>query len=264
MTARIAERFAALAGAKRKALIPFVMGGDPDMESTGKIISLLPQAGADIIEIGMPFSDPMADGKTIQAAGLRALNAGANLKGILQLVRDFRKKDVVTPIILMGYYNPVYRYGLEPFCRDAKEAGADGVILADLPPEEESEFSGFAGKHGIRIIRLVAPTTDDGRLGTLLPHAGGFLYYIAVAGVTGTKTAEAASLKISITHLKTKTLLPVAVGFGIKTPEQAAEIARFSDGVVVGSALVEIMEKGSLQAAVEFVKSLRAALDKAA
>lgn len=262
MNSRIEQKFFSLSQNNRKALITFVMGGDPDLRTSADIIASLPLAGADIIEIGMPFSDPMADGATIQAAGLRALKSGTKLTNIIKLVEDFRKKDDATPVILMGYYNPVYIYGIDKFCRDASSAGADGVILVDLPPEEENEFVGIANNYGIKLIRLIAPTTDDNRLAVLNRNAGGFLYYISVAGITGTKSADINLLRERVIHLKSKTTLPVAVGFGIRTADQAAQIAGFSDAVVVGSALVEIIAKESPDNAINFIKSLRLALDK--
>lgn len=260
MSGRIEQTFATLTEKKRKGLVTFVMGGDPDIKTSEQIIAAVVKAGADILEIGMPFSDPMADGATIQAAGLRALKAGTKLKDVISLVKNFRKSDTVTPIILMGYYNPIYIYGVEAFCRDASKAGADGVILVDLPPEEENEFTVDAVRHGIKLIRLIAPTTGDVRLANLAKSAGGFLYYIAVAGITGDKSADIAILREKVCHIKSQTALPVAVGFGIKTPQQVKEIAAFSDAVVVGSALVEIVAGGFVQKAADFVKSLRAAL----
>ncbi len=261
MSGRIEERFTALGKAKRKALITFIMGGDPDKSTSAKILASLPTSGADLIEIGMPFSDPMADGAIIEAAGLRALAAGTKLKDIFAMVTTFRKTDDITPIILMGYYNPVYNYGIEQFCKDAKLAGVDGVILVDLPPEEEDEFTVNAEPYGIRLIRLITPTTNDARLARILKKAGGFLYYVAVAGITGTKSADMESLKTRVNHIKSKTALPIAVGFGIKTPEQVAHISKFSDGVVVGSALVEKIATQSLAEAMDFVKSLKSNLD---
>jgi tryptophan synthase alpha chain len=261
MSRRIEERFAALAKAKRKGLITYVMAGDLNLKVSARIIAALPKAGADIIEIGIPFSDPMADGPTIQAAGLRALRSGTKLKAILKLIKTLRAKDTATPFILMGYYNPVYHYGLEQFCKDATSAGVDGIILVDLPPEEEEEFVSIAAPHDLKLIRLIAPTTDDKRLAMLSQNAGGFLYYISIAGITGTTSANAKSLNARVKHLKSKTRLPIAVGFGIKTPAQAAEAAKSADAVVVGSALVDILAKKSLMAAMHFVKSLRNAMD---
>lgn len=261
MSRRIEQKFAALAKAGRKGLITFVMGGDPNLKTSRKILAALPQAGADIIEIGMPFSDPMADGPTIQAAGLRALSAGATLKAVLALAKEFRTKDDSTPVILMGYYNPVYHYGVEKFCKEASQT-VDGVILTDLPPEEEEEFTSVAAKYDLKLVRLAAPTTDDTRFAKLKRHAGGFIYYISVAGITGTKSANMDDLKKRVRHLKAQSTLPVAVGFGIRTPKQAAQIAAFADAVVVGSALVEIIAKDSSgEKTAAFVKSLRRAVD---
>lgn len=260
MSGRIEECFKRLKKAKRSALVTFIMGGDPDLVKSQTLLNRLPAAGADIIEIGMPFSDPMADGPAIQAAGLRALASGTNLRSIIKMVKAFRVKDKTTPLILMGYYNPIYRYGAGKFCRDATKAGADGVILVDLPPEEEDEFTWVAKPHGLHLIRLISPTTDDARLELLEKNASGFLYYISIAGITGTKSADSKQLKKRVTHLKGKSRLPVAVGFGIKTPAQAAEVAAFSDAVVVGSALVEKATK-SRAAALAFVTSLRKAID---
>lgn len=262
MTNRIEWKFAALAKARRKGLITFIMCGDPNLKTSQAVLDSLPKAGADIIEIGMPFSDPMADGPAIQAAGLRALKAGTKLKDILKMVKDFRQKDNITPVILMGYFNPIYRYGVAKFCKDAAAAGTDGVILVDLPPEEEEEFISVAEPQGIRLIRLIAPTTDDARLKLLMKNASGFLYYISITGITGTKSADTKQLQARVKHLKSKTRLPIAVGFGIKTPAQAKDAAKFSDAVVVGSALVEKIAKGQ-KAAIDFVKSLRNGLGKA-
>ncbi len=259
MSDRIEKKFLELAKAKRKGLITFIMGGDPNAKKSQAILNKLPSAGADIIEIGMPFSDPMADGPVIQAAGLRALKARTTLKVILTMVKDFRVKDKTTPLILMGYFNPIYHYGTGKFCKDAAKAGADGMILVDLPPEEEEEFTTVATPQGLHLIRLITPTTDDARLALLTRRASGFLYYVSVAGITGTKSADAKQLGKRLAHLKSKTSLPVAVGFGIKTPAQAKDAAKFSDAVVVGSALVEKIERGQ-QAAIAFVKSLRKAL----
>lgn len=259
MSSRIEETFAALKAKKQKALVTFIMGGDPDMAESEKLLMGLPAAGADMIEIGMPFSDPMADGPAIQAAGLRALKAGTMLKAVIALVKRFRTKHT-TPVILMGYYNPVYHFGVEAFCKAATEAGVDGVILVDLPPEEEDEFVSVATPHGLKLIRLIAPTTDDARLTRLAANAGGFLYYIAVAGVTGTKSADIATLTRRVSHIASRVNLPVAVGFGIRTPEQAAETAQICDAVVVGSALVETVAKNGVEAGIAFVQTLSKAI----
>ncbi len=262
MSERIEARFAALAKAGRKGLITFVMGGDPDLTASANLIAALPKAGADIIEIGFPFSDPMADGPVIQAAGLRALRAGTSLHDVIVLAADFRKQDIDTPIVLMGYYNPVYRYGIDAFCKAASKAGVDGIILVDLPPEEEEEFVNVATPYDIRLIRLLAPTTDDNRLAALTCHAGGFLYYISVMGITGGKSADNAKLEARVRHIQSRTSLPLAVGFGIKTPEQARQVAAYSDAVVVGSALVDVLAHQSTDVALDFVKSLRNAIDR--
>ena len=235
---RIARRFAALKAAKRGGLVTFVTAGDPDPESSLKLLAGLPAAGADLIEIGMPFSDPMADGPAIQASSLRALKAGMTLKKTLELVRKFRAGDGDTPIVLMGYYNPIYQYGVDRFLADFKAAGADGLIVVDLPPEEDEELCVPALKTGVNFIRLATPTTDDKRLPAVLRNTSGFVYYVSILGITGTRSAGDAEVKKAVERLKRHTDLPVAVGFGIKTPEQAAAVARVADAAVVGSALV--------------------------
>jgi tryptophan synthase alpha chain len=235
---RIARRFAALKSKGRGGLVTFVTAGDPDYETSEKILAGLPEAGADLIEIGMPFSDPMADGPAIQAANLRALASGITLKRTLDLVRSFRKRDSETPVILMGYYNPIYSMGAEKFSHAAREAGADGVIIVDLPPEEEAELKEPVDRAGLDFVRLTTPTSDDKRLDRILPGASGFIYYVSVAGITGTKSAAQSSIEDAVARLRRKTALPVAVGFGIRTPEQAAEASRTADAAVVGSALV--------------------------
>lgn len=241
---RIARRFAALKAEGRAGLVTFVTAGDPDAESSLQLVKGLPAAGADLIELGMPFSDPMADGPVVQAASVRALKAGADMRRTLALVRGFRSDDDATPIVLMGYYNPIYRYGGNTFVRDAAAAGVDGLIIVDLPPEEDGELRPLAEAAGISIIRLVAPTTDDARLATLLKDASGFLYYVSITGVTGTRSAVVGQVEQAIAHLRTKTALPIAVGFGIKTPEDAANFARVADASVVGSALVQTIADG--------------------
>ncbi len=263
MTNRISERFAKVNAEGRAALIPFIMGGDPGMEACEAILNELPDAGADIIEIGAPFSDPMADGTVIQQAGLRALKAGATLSGILDMIARFRKYDAKTPIVLMGYYNPIYRMGVDAFCARAAEAGVDGVILVDLPPEEEEEFTSEAKASGLAFIRLIAPTSGEARARQLLSTASGFVYCIAIAGITGAKGAEGTAVKEMVSAIKQHATLPVAVGFGIKTPEQAKEVGAFADAVVVGSALVDVIarSKGNAAEAVRFVGELSRALD---
>lgn len=235
---RIARRFGELKAAKRGGLVTFVTAGDPDPESSLKLIAGLPAAGADLIEIGMPFSDPMADGPAIQASSLRALRAGMTLKKTLELVRKFRAGDSDTPIVLMGYYNPIYQYGVDRFLADFKAASADGLIIVDLPPEEDEELCVPALKTGVNFIRLATPTTDDKRLPAVLRNTSGFVYYVSILGITGTRSAADAEVKKAVERLKRHTELPVAVGFGIKTPEQAAAVARVADAAVVGSALV--------------------------
>jgi tryptophan synthase alpha chain len=238
VSGRIERRFAALREADRGGLITFLCAGDPDPATSAAIIAGLPAAGADLIEIGMPFSDPMADGPAIQAGSLRALHAGMSLARTLDLVRGFRRTDDATPIVLMGYYNPIYRYGSERFLDDARQAGVDGLIVVDLPPEEDDELCVPALGRGLNFIRLVTPTTDDRRLPRVLGNTSGFLYYVSVAGITGTKAPVADQVGGAVARLRRHTALPVAVGFGIRAPAQAATIARVADAVVVGSALV--------------------------
>ena len=236
---RIARRFASLRTQGRAGLITYLSCGDPDAETFARILAGLPKAGADLIEVGVPFSDPMADGPAIQAAGLRALNAGMTLPKTLDIVRAFRRGDAETPIVLMGYYNPIYRYGAERFCPDAKSAGVDGLITVDLPPEEDEELHAPARAAGIDLVSLTAPTSDEKRLPVVLRHATGFVYHVSIAGITGTKSASIADVAKAVARIRRHTPLPVAVGFGIKTPEQAAEVARVADAAVVGTALVQ-------------------------
>ncbi|MFN0191940.1 MAG: tryptophan synthase subunit alpha [Aestuariivirga sp.] len=238
MTTRIGTKFAALKTEDRAALVTFVTAGDPDYETSLKILTGLPKAGADVIEIGMPFTDPMADGPAIQAAGLRALASGQTMKKTLKLVRAFRAGDKDTPIVLMGYFNPIYVYGVDAFLKDAKSAGVDGLIIVDLPPEEDDELCIPAMKAGLNFIRLATPTTDDKRAPAVFRNTSGFVYYVSVLGITGTKAPDLRSVKSNVRRLRKHTDLPIAVGFGVKTAEQARAIARDADGVVVGSALV--------------------------
>jgi tryptophan synthase alpha chain len=247
VTTRIEARFAALKKENRAAFVTFVMCGDPDLDTSLAIIKALPKAGADLIEIGMPFTDPMADGPAIQAAGLRALKAGTTLKKTLQIVRDFRTDDNATPLVLMGYYNPIFIYGVDKFLTDAKEAGVDGLIIVDLPPEEDDELCIPALKAGLNFIRLATPTTDDKRLPAVLANTSGFVYYVAITGITGAATADADKVSAAVARIKRHTKLPVSVGFGIKTPQNAKDIAPHADGVVVGSALVDAL-RASLDA----------------
>lgn len=241
---RISKKFAELKGAKRSAFVPFVTAGDPDFDTSLKIIQKLPSAGADIIEIGIPFSDPMADGPINQASYLRALKAGMTLAKLLDLVRRFRKADDKTPIVLMGAYNPIHAYGTARFARDAAEAGVDGLLVVDLPAEEDDVLRLPATSHGIDIIRFLAPTTDDERLKVVLDGASGYLYYASFAGVTGTKNYSESDVRASLARIRAATKLPCVVGFGIRTPEQARDIASIADGAVVGSSIVSRIEKG--------------------
>jgi tryptophan synthase alpha chain len=237
---RVERRFAALKAEGRGGLVTFVTAGDPDEQTSYEILKGLPAAGADLIELGMPFSDPMADGPAIQASSLRALNAGMTLRKTLAMAKRFREEiDGETPLILMGYYNPIYSYGVEAFLEDAIDAGVDGVIVVDLPPEEDDEFCVHALQAGLHFIRLATPTTDDKRLPKVLSNTSGFVYYVSITGITGTASAATTSVGDAVARLKRHTELPVAVGFGIKTPEQAREIAEVADAAVVGSALVD-------------------------
>jgi tryptophan synthase alpha chain len=240
---RIDRRFAELREQGRAALVTFVMGGDPDPATSLAVLKALPEAGADVIEVGMPFSDPMADGPAIQAAGLRALHAGMTLHGVLNLVTQFRQTDADTPIILMGYYNPIYVYGVEKFLVDARAAGADGMIVVDLPPEEDSELCVPALRAGLSFIRLATPTTDDARLPAVLANTSGFVYYVSIAGITGAGRPDYSHVADAVARIKSHTPLPVVVGFGVKDAQAAATIAAHADGVVVGSALIDALAK---------------------
>jgi tryptophan synthase alpha chain len=239
MTARVDRRFAALREQSRAALVTFTMAGDPDYDSALAILKALPKAGADIVELGMPFTDPMADGPAIQAAGLRALKAGQDMKRTLRSVREFRAGDDATPIVLMGYYNPIYIYGVERFLADAKSAGVDGLIVVDLPPEEDAELCLPALNAGLNFIRLATPTTDDKRLPAVLANTSGFVYYVSITGITGAAVPDPSRVSAAVARIKRHTKLPVCVGFGVRTADHARAIAEGADGVVVGSALVE-------------------------
>ena len=243
MTTRIEKRFAALKDEGRAALVTFTMAGDPDTATSLAVIKALPKAGADLIEIGMPFTDPMADGPAIQAAGVRALAAGQTLIKTLAMVREFRAGDDATPIVLMGYYNPIYIYGVDRFLVDAKAAGVDGLIVVDLPPEEDDELCIPALKAGLNFIRLATPTTDDKRLPAVLNNTSGFVYYVSITGITGSAAPDAGKVAAAVGRIKRHTALPVAVGFGVRDAASARAIAEGADGVVVGSALVDALRK---------------------
>jgi len=254
---RIDAKFAELQAAGKKAFVAYVMAGDPDYDTSLEIVRGLPGAGVDIIELGIPFTDPMADGPTIQLAGQRALEAGQTLEKTLQIARELRKENDTTPIVLMGYYNPIYSRGVDRFLKDAVAAGIDGLIIVDLPPEEDSELCIPAQAAGINFIRLATPTTDDKRLPKVLQNTSGFVYYVSITGITGAAAAQAADVAPEVARIKSKTDLPVIVGFGVRTPEAAQDIAAVADGTVVGSAIVERIGKGDSPADVlAFVKSL--------
>ncbi len=241
MTTRIDARFAELAKQGRSAFVTFLMAGDPDPATSLDILKALPKAGADVIEIGMPFTDPMADGPSIQAAGLRALKAGMTLKKTLEMVRGFRNDDNTTPLVLMGYYNPIYIYGVDKFLADAKSAGVDGLIIVDLPPEEDTELCIPAMKAGLNFIRLATPTTDDKRLPAVLANTSGFVYYVSITGITGSASADTKAVGEAVARIKRHTKLPVCVGFGIRTADAARAIAENANGAVVGTALVDAL-----------------------
>lgn len=243
MTTRISDRFAALKAQGRPGLVTFVTAGDPDGETSLAILKALPGAGADVIELGVPFTDPMADGPAVQAAGLRALKGGQTLAKTIEMVRAFRAGDHTTPVVLMGYFNPIYIYGVDRFLTDAKVAGVDGVIVVDLPPEEDEELCIPALNAGLDFIRLATPTTDEKRLPTVLRNTAGFVYYVSITGITGAATPDADLVARAVARIKAHTELPVAVGFGVRTPEQAKAIAAGADAVVVGSALVEVVRR---------------------
>ena len=270
---RIERRFAKLKDENRAAFVSFVMAGDPTPDAFAKLLKGMPGAGVDVIEVGMPFTDPMADGVAIQLAGQRALAAGQTLKGTLEAVATFRKGDDETPIVLMGYYNPIFNHGVEAFLKDAKEAGVDGLIVVDLPPEEDAELCIPAREAGIDFIRLATPTTDDARLPTVLQNTSGFVYYVSITGITGSASADTSAVEAAVARIKAKTDLPVVVGFGVKTPEQGAELAKVADGVVVGSAIIDTIagrldrkngpKVGLVKNVTAFIKSLAEAVHSA-
>ena len=247
MATRIDACFEKLKREGRSAFVTYLMAGDPDPQTSLELIKALPRAGADIIELGIPFTDPMADGPSIQAAGLRALNAGMSLKKTLELVRGFRRDDGATPLVLMGYYNPIYIYGVDKFLAEARTAGVDGLIIVDLPPEEDTELCVPALKAGLNFIRLATPTTDDKRLPAVLANTSGFVYYVSITGITGAAAADSTAVGEAVARIKRHTSLPVCVGFGIRTPQAAQAIAKRADGAVVGTALVDAL-RGSLDA----------------
>ncbi|NRB17423.1 MAG: tryptophan synthase subunit alpha [Rhodobacteraceae bacterium] len=254
---RIDAKFAELSAAGKKAFVAYVMAGDPDFDTSLEIVKGLPSAGVDIIELGVPFTDPMADGPTIQLAGQRALDGGMTLQKTLDLATEFRKTDNTTPIVMMGYYNPIYSRGVDKFLVDAKAAGVDGLIIVDLPPEEDAELCIPAQQAGLNFIRLATPTTDDARLPRVLQNTSGFVYYVSITGITGAAEAEAGDVGPEVARIKAATDLPVIVGFGINTPERAQTIASISDGAVVGSAIVSQIGAGKPVAEVlAFVKTL--------
>ncbi len=254
---RIDAKFAELKASGKKAFVAYVMAGDPDFDTSRRLVRSLPGAGVDIIELGLPFTDPMADGPTIQLAGQRALDRGQTLEKTLQIARELRQDDDTTPIVMMGYYNPIYSRGVDRFLADASEAGIDGLIVVDLPPEEDDELCIPAQKAGLNFIRLATPTTDDRRLPKVLQNTSGFVYYVSITGITGAADAEAADVGPEVARIKAQTDLPVIVGFGIKTPEAAEAIASVADGCVVGSAIVAEIGAGKpVEAVAAFVKGL--------
>lgn len=255
---RISNRIEKLKKENRKGLVTFTMAYDPNLEASLATLHALAKNGADILEVGVPFSDPMADGPIIQEAGKRAIAAGATLAGIIEMIARFRIKDAETPIILMGYYNPIYHYGVEEFCINSKKAGVDGVIIVDLPPEEEHEITAYLD--GLDFIRLIAPTSNPDRIAHICKNASGFVYYVSITGITGTRSTNFNSLAEAIKTIRSKTSLPIAAGFGIKTPANAAEAAKYADLVVVGSALVDRLHKEGSDSAIELVKQLSAAV----
>ncbi|RCL00139.1 MAG: tryptophan synthase alpha chain [Candidatus Tokpelaia sp. JSC188] len=270
MTTRIQQTFTTLKAEGRAALVTYMMAGDPNYEIALEIMKTLPQSGSDVIELGIPFSDPMADGPTIQAANLRALRNGQTLQKTINMLREFRENNTSTPVIMMGYYNPIYVYGVERFLENAKVAGVDGLLVVDLPPEMDQELCIPAKKAGINFIRLATPTTNDKRLHTILQNASGFIYYISLTGITGQTLTNMPDVITSVNRIKTYTNLPVSVGFGVKTKAQVEQVGQIADGVIVGTALVNAIaetfsgkgkiRKNSVKAVYDFVRELRSGL----
>lgn len=262
---RIKNKFAELKKRKKKAFVSYIMACDPNRKMTEELLNTMPKAGVDIIELGMPFSDPMAEGPTIQRAAARALKTGCNIKTCFDIVSKFRKTNNNTPIVLMGYYNPVFIYGVNKFCKDARKNGVDGVIIVDLPPEEEAEFTKYSNKEKLDFIRLTTPTTDEKRAKIITKNASGFVYYVSVAGVTGVKSAVKTDVNSSVKRLKKSTKLPICVGFGIKDAKTAKEISSTAcDGIVIGSAFINIIENNTKTAVAnctKFAKEIRKAID---
>ena len=256
MTRRIDQTFASLKAAGSTAFVAYIMGGDPDRANSQAVLNALPENGVDIIELGMPFTDPAADGPTIEEAGLRSLAAGTTLTTILDMAREFRKNNTATPIIIMGYCNPVHHMGYAKFAKAAKEAGIDGAIIVDLPPEEDSELREAFTVHDLALIRLATPTTDEARLPRVVAGTRGFVYYVSMTGITGASFTQAGSVKDQVAKVREASGLPVVVGFGVKTPKRAAEVAKDADGVVVGSAIVKELHENGPDAALALVKSL--------
>ncbi len=259
MTTRIDKTFARLRAANQSGFVAYIMGGDPSHAASLELMKALPDAGVDIIELGMPFTDPAADGPVIELAGLRALKSGTTVRSVLDMATDFRKDNDDTPIILMGYANPIHHMGYAEFAAAAKDSGVDGAIIVDLPPEEDGELRAAFDQHDLALIRLATPTTDDARLPTVVAGTKGFVYYVSVAGITGAAKGENAAISDAVNRIRTASGLPVVVGFGIKTPEQSAQVAAHADAVVVGSAIVEAFHKNGKDAALALVKNLSAA-----
>jgi len=263
MTKRIDQTFSSLKAANSTAFVAYIMGGDPDRATSQAVLNALPENGVDIIELGMPFTDPAADGPTIEEAGLRSLAAGTTLTTIIDMAAEFRKKNKTTPIIIMGYCNPVHHMGYADFAKAAKEAGIDGAIIVDLPPEEDSELRSAFVEHDLALIRLATPTTDEARLPRVVAGTKGFVYYVSMTGITGAAFSQVNSVTEQVAKVRKASGLPVVVGFGVKTPKRAAEVAKDADGVVVGSAIVKELHENGVSAALTLVKSLSGATHSA-